>query len=107
MSILIKPYKILVYEDRYEEGQLQEYCLGVIGANDMDSPNRALEPTLTRNVNGVKKMIFKMYKRYVDTITGEEVENPFSNWLVSERKIKLQYDGKWYDFIIKDINENS
>lgn len=107
MNISTKPYKIAVYDDRYENGQLKEYRLGVIGANDMDSPNRALEPTLTRNVNGVKKLTFKMYKRYIDTITGEETENPFVDWLVSERKVKLNYDNKWYDFIIKDINESS
>jgi hypothetical protein len=58
-----------------------------------------------------------MYKYYIDTTTGEKVKNPFIDWLVSERKVKLKY-GKhinsegmevdtWYDFIIKDINENS
>ena len=107
MSILTKPYTIAVYDDRFEDNELKEYRLGVIGANDMDSPNRALEPVLSRNVNGVKKLTFKMYKRYTDTITGDQVENPFSEWLISERKVKLWYDGKWYDFIIKDINENS
>jgi hypothetical protein len=40
-------------------------------------------------------------------MTGEKVSNPFSDWLVSERKIKLYYENKWYDFIIKDIIENS
>jgi hypothetical protein len=48
-----------------------------------------------------------MYKRYVDIVTGEEVVNPFSDWLINERKIKLKYDNKWYDFVIKDITENS
>jgi hypothetical protein len=48
-----------------------------------------------------------MYKKYTDPVTGEWVTNPFVDWLISERKIKLEYDGKWYDFIIKDINENS
>jgi hypothetical protein len=69
----------------------------------MDSLNRVLEPNLVRNVNGLNKLTFKMYKRYIDTITGEEVENPFSDWLISERKVKLNYDGKWYDFVVKDI----
>jgi hypothetical protein len=48
-----------------------------------------------------------MYKRYIDNITGEEVENPFVDWLISERKVKLKYKDKWYDFVIKDINETS
>jgi hypothetical protein len=48
-----------------------------------------------------------MYKKYIDITTGEKIENPFTEWLVSERKVKLHYDGKWYDFVIKDIAENS
>jgi hypothetical protein len=27
--------------------------------------------------------------------------------LVNERKVKLKYDNNWYDFIIKDIEEDS
>jgi hypothetical protein len=48
-----------------------------------------------------------MYKRYVDNFTGEEVENPFCDWLVAERKVKLKHGNKWYDFIVKNITENS
>jgi hypothetical protein len=48
-----------------------------------------------------------MYKKYIDPISGEKVYNPFVDWLISERKVKLYYEDKWYDFIIKDINENS
>jgi hypothetical protein len=107
MENLVKPYEISVWEDKYEDGSFKEYRLGVIGTHDSVSPNRVIEPILSRNVNGTKKFTFKMYKRYTDTITGEEVENPFSEWLINERKVKLQYKGKWYDFIVKNINENS
>jgi hypothetical protein len=48
-----------------------------------------------------------MYKKYVDQISGEIVENPFSQYLVNERKIKLHYKEKEYDFIIKSIQEDS
>ena len=112
MSILKKPYEITVWEDEYVTNtdgtlSLQEVCIGLIGSDKMMSQSRAIEPNLVRNVNGTKKLTFKMYKRYVDNITGEEVENPFSGWLVSERKIKLYYNEKWYDFIIKNIDETS
>jgi hypothetical protein len=99
------------------KGKFEEKRLGIIGTHTMDALTRALEPNLTRNVNGTKKLTFKMYKYYKDTITGEQMENPFVDWLVSERKVKLKYgtyidgDGtekdRWYDFIIKNINENS
>jgi hypothetical protein len=83
----------------------------------MLSQCRAIEPVLTKNVNGTKKLTFKMYKKYIDNITGEEITNPFSSWLISERKVKLKYgtyineegdeEDRWYDFIIKDITETS
>jgi hypothetical protein len=60
-----------------------------------------------RNVNGTKTFTFKMYKHYVDNETGIKTQNPFIDWLIAERKVKLEYDGVWYDFIIKDVTENS
>jgi hypothetical protein len=52
-----------------------------------------------------------MYGRYIDNITGKEVVNPFVEKLLTERKVKLKVHtkgvDKWYDFIIKDISENS
>jgi hypothetical protein len=48
-----------------------------------------------------------MYKYYIDNETGEQVENKFIEWLVDERKVKLHYKDKWYDFIVKSISENS
>jgi hypothetical protein len=73
----------------------------------MESQCRVVEPELTQNTNGTKKLTFKLYKRFKDNITGETVENPFYDWLVNERKVKLNYDGVWYDFIVKNISENS
>lgn len=109
MSILNKPYEISVWDDVWnsEKGQFEEKRLGIIGKHTMASFNRAMEPLFTRNVNGVKKLTFKMYKRYKDPVTGEQVENPFVDWLVSERKVKLYYEDKWHDFIVKNIVENS
>jgi hypothetical protein len=100
-----------VYEDKLINGVLRETRLGTIGSHDMTSPNRALEPTLTRNVNGQKTLTFKTYKRYIDTISGEEVVNPFVGWLANEAKVKLKYGSgnevEWFDFIVKNTNENS
>ena len=112
MSNLVKPYEISVWDDVWE-GKFIEKKLLVIGTDEMTSLNRALEPVLTRNVNGTKKFSFKMYKRYIDRETGEEVHNLFIDYLINERKIKLKYgvddegNPKWYDFIIKNVNETS
>lgn len=107
MSILKKPYEVAVYDDVLIDGIFQEKRLGIIGSDKMMSQNRILEPNLVRNVNGQNKFSFKIYKHYTDTITGEKVYNPFVDWLISERKVKLKYEDKWYDFIVKDISENS
>ena len=109
MGNLSKPYTISVWDEVWNEneGRFVEERFAIIGANTMQSQNRALEPTLTRNVNGSKKFSFKMCKRYKDNITGETIINPFAEYLISERKIKLEYDGEWFDFIIKNISEDS
>ena len=80
----------------------------------MTSPTRALEPTLTRNINGTETLKFEMYYQYIDPNTGERVHNPIIDYLVNERKIKLYLDDydpnhpdKWYDFIIKKDEEKA
>lgn len=34
-------------------------------------------------------------------------KNPFLNFLVNERKVKVKWKEKWYDFVIKSCDENS
>lgn len=109
MSILVKPYEISVWDDIWDstKGEFIEKHKGVIGSDKMIAQCRAFDPNLIRNVNGEKKLTFKMYYKYVDITTGEETINPFVDWLVNERKVKLYYEDTWYDFVIKDVSENS
>jgi hypothetical protein len=62
MSILKKPYEISVWEDVWDStnNKFVEQRICVIGTDTMESQARALEPTLTRNVNGQVKFTFKM-----------------------------------------------
>jgi hypothetical protein len=105
MSKLVKPYEISVWNDVWDSNAKKyvEQKVCVIGSDQMESQSRVIEPNFTRNVNGQKKLSFKMYTKYIDTITGEKVDNPFAGLLISERKIKLKYEGKWHDFIIKNV----
>lgn len=108
MAILKEPYEISLWDDVLNpDGKFTEKRLCVIGTDKMQSQNRALEPTLTTNINGQKKFSFQMYKRYTDVVTGEGVENLFYGYLINERKVKLKYKNKWYDFIIKNVSETS
>jgi hypothetical protein len=48
-----------------------------------------------------------MFYRYYDEEIDAYLDNPFKRLLVNERKVKLKYEDKWYDLIIKNISENS
>jgi hypothetical protein len=62
-NYLTKPYEISLWKD----GPSGEEKICTIGTDTMEGQNRAFEPTFSRNVNGVKKLSFKIYKKYVDT----------------------------------------
>ena len=94
----LKPYEISVWDDVLTyvvkngdttslvtsldgiEGEVinqfyDEQKLCIIGSNTMTSPARALNPTLTRNVNGQVTLDFQMYRRYYDNEKEEKVDN--------------------------------
>lgn len=107
MGNLTSSYEISIWLDKLVDGIFQEERICVIGSDTMLFDGRAIEPRLTRNINGEKKFSFKMYKRFIDTVTGEKVNNPFSEHLINEAKVKLYYKDKWHDFYVKNIVENS
>ena len=110
-------YEISLWEDRLVpqtgEGQsivpehYEEEKVCIIGSDTMTSQVRALEPKLVRNVNGTNKLTFKLYYTYIDNETGKRIQNPFTSLLVNERKVKCKWEDKWYDFVIKGIQEDS
>ena len=55
----------------------------------------------------MNKFTFNLYYSYIDTRTGEKVKNPYIQYLINERKIKVLWQNKWYDFLIKQIKEDS
>lgn len=101
-------YKISIWEDIDDNsGVLKEQKIAEIGSNSMTVQSRAIDPILTENQNGTHTFTFKMYYRYIDTYTGEEVDNPFCNLMVNERKVKVLWKDKWYDFVIKETIKDS
>ena len=108
-----KPYELSIWEDRLivnedsAEKYFQEFKIAVLGSSNMTSPQRAMNPVLTENVNGEKTLTFSLAHKYFDPFLGERVENPLWKYLVNERKIKLFYNDKWYDFVIKTREEST
>ena len=91
-----------IVPEHYEE---EKIC--IIGSDTMTSQARALEPKLVKNINGTNKLTFKLYYIYIDNETGKKVQNPFISLLINERKVKCKWDNRWYDFVIKNIQEDS
>jgi hypothetical protein len=79
----------------------------------MDTPIRAFNPKLVSNTNGSSTLTFSMFYKYYDMESQQLLDNPFIKLMVNERKIKLRHgelganDCKWYDFVVKNIQENS
>lgn len=104
-------YEISLWEDYLVNAvgdvpaHYEERKIGVIGSDSITSPCRAVEPKLTQNINGTRTLTFKMYYTYNDK--GETYSNPWQPLLVNERKVKAFWEGEWYDFVIKDCQEDS
>lgn len=109
MAILHKPYEISVWEDRLsaDGNSVIEQRVSTIGINNAQSQCYAIEPKLKRNVNGTNELTFRLHHKYKDNSTGEKVHNPLVDIIHNETKIKLKYEGKWYDFLVKNIQQNS
>jgi hypothetical protein len=64
-------------------------------------------------INGENTLTFNLYSRYYNEDSEQFESNPFLKLLVNERKVKLRLGSlgsaecKWYDFIIKEVKENS
>ena len=107
MAIIKKPYEISVWDEKLgENGQKTEIKRAIIGAHDMSYIGRATSPKLTKNLNGTHTLTFQMPSKFFDSAMGEYVHNEFCDNVFNERKIKLQYDGEWYEFYVKNITEN-
>lgn len=104
-------YEISLWEDfpDIKNGTLflNERKLCVIGSNTLQSNLRAVEPKMVNKVDGTNTFTFKMYHFYIDELTGEKFKNPFLPLLINERKVKVFWKNKWYDLVIKNIDEDS
>ena len=107
MAIIKKPYEISVWDEKLGEyGQKTEIKRAVIGANDISYIGRATLPKLTTKINGTHILTFQMPSKFFDNEKGEYVHNEFCDYLFNERKVKLKYNGEWYEFYVKNITEN-
>lgn len=106
-------YEISLWEDVLVQAtddipeHYEEEKIAVIGSHSMTAQFKAREPKLVENTNGTSILTFKIFYNYIDNETGEKKENPFLKLLVNERKVKAFWKNKWYNLIIKGIQEDS
>lgn len=108
---LIKPYEISIWENKLIKNSdgtsyYKENKIAVIGSDTMTAQNRVYSPIFKKNVNGEKTLTFSLAYKYYDDEVGDFVVNPFNTYLINERIVKLKYEGKWYDFVIKECDED-
>lgn len=106
MSILKKEYELSVWNEELIDGIKKESRGTTIGASDMTHLGRATTPKLVRSVKGTNTLTFQMPTKYFDSEKGDYVKNELLEDLYNERKLKLYYDGDWYEFYVKSIQED-
>lgn len=107
--MLLREYEISVWKDILSDDKTtyNEYPIAVIGSNTMTSDCAAQDAHFNKKTTGEYTLSFILYTQYFDKTEGTFVDNPFIKLLVNERKVKLHYKDQWYDFVIKNIVEDS
>lgn len=107
MAIIKKDYEISLWKERLgERGQKIEFKEHIIGSHDMDYLGRATNIKLTRKLTGINTLTFQLVSKFFDSKIGDYVDNEFCSYVFNEKKVKLKYDGQWFEFYVKNIDEN-
>lgn len=107
MAVLKKEYELSIWNEELDANGIKTESKGaIIGANDMDYLGRATNIKLLRKLKGTNTLTFQMPTKFFDSKVGDYVKNEFIDDLYNERKLKLKYKGKWYEFYVKKINED-
>lgn len=124
-------YEISVWENQLIPEQIiegvvvpshyEEKKIAIIGSSEMDSAGRAYNPKLVRNINGTNIFTFSIQymlpneevdlteylvgpqNRRVEEKKKGLVKNPLTDLLFAESKVKLFWQGKWYDLVVKEV----
>ena len=106
-----RPYELSLWEDvvSVDDGVIttSEKRLATIGSHTSTSPIAAFDILLNRKINGEKTLTFSISASYYDQEEHIWRTNPHLTRLTNERKVKLKWRDKWYDFIIKNVSEDS
>ena len=110
---LKKEYQLSIWEDFMDNTSkpgisfINERKVCDIGSNILDNPRAAYNVVFKSKTDGTHELTFDINSRYWDQDTQDFIDNPIRPYLYNEAKVKLHYKNKWYDFLIKNCQENS
>ena len=106
MAIQKHEYELSIWEKELVDGNtINEIKLQVIGAHDMTHLGRATNVHFKKLLNGTHVLTFQMPIRFFNSEVGDYVQNELIENLFNEQKIKLKFKNKWYEMVVKSINE--
>ena len=86
MTAIQEPYEISVWEDKYNQStqKYEEHKVAIIGTDTFKAQCSALEPVLTKNINGTSTFTFKMLREcydldIIESLYGYRVQNSDEN----------------------------
>lgn len=101
-----KKYKIVLLEDTFDSNnKFIEKDISILADYDDYFEGSAYNIIFTPNVNGTKTLEFNVPIYCIDEFTGERELNPRYKFLTNERKVRLFYKNKVYNFLIKNVVE--
>ena len=107
MAIKKYDYELSLWNEEIDAlGKKIEKKSYIIGSNKMSYLGKAKNIKLKRELKGTNTLSFEMPSKFFDNKKGEFVKNEFIDYLFNEAKIKLFFMNRYYEFYIKNIQEN-
>lgn len=107
MAILKSPYEISVWKEILnDDGTKTEKKMYIIGSDNMSYLGKATNVVLKREIKGTNTITFQMPSKFFNSQTGEYEKNEFTDILNNQRKIKVKFKNKYFEFIISKITED-
>lgn len=110
---LKKEFQISLWEDFMDNETIEgisfinERKICDIASDSLKNPRAAYNVVFKSKTDGTHELTFDINYRYWDQDEQDFIENPIRKYLYNEAKVKLHYKNRWYDFLIKNCQENS
>lgn len=106
MAIQKHEYELSIWSERLTDNGVEEHKQQIIGAHDMSHLGRATKVHFRKLLNGTHVLTFEMPTKFFNSELGQYVQNELLENIFNEQKIKLHFQDKWYEMVVKNVTEN-